>query len=132
MPKHRSYLIRITHPPKCQSCEDNMKLDEYNILLGIPQELPPKRRDYIFRKWEKRGWIKEGEFTDELRRIKDLVINKKHYIHKWDGRVVTVHFIEDQWGIGQSVGILEDHGDNGWHLFTAGTCQHIESSFFLD
>ncbi len=95
-----------------------MKTDEVNLILGIKQDIHPKRHAYIMQKWYKQGLIDKGKPTKELERIKDLIVNKGKYIDKWDGRVVIVHFLQNIWGRSLAAGILEDCGDNGYWFVT--------------
>jgi len=106
-----------------------MKLDEYNLLCDLPQELAPKRREFILKKWEKRGWINRKVFDscfNEFLRIQQIAKNLSEHTWHMDGRVVIVEFLEHPHLV---KGILEDHGDNGWSLYTCSSCQNNTSLY---
>lgn len=93
-----------------------MREDEYNLLIGKfeEQNIPKKRMEYLISKWERKGWCAGKTLTDKFYYVQELALNKRKYMLKYEKHVVVARFI----GSPQAIGILENHGDNGWHLFT--------------
>lgn len=94
-----------------------MKQDEIDFLINGSTNIHHKRLKYILKKWELKGWYKENKQTIELDRIKNLIINKDKLLRELDLHVVII--------INKSlpplIGILDNCGDNGYHLHTKKT-----------
>jgi len=92
-----------------------MKQDEIDLMFGKKTEMHPNRRKFIISKWAKKGWGIAPNYTPEFYRIKDLIENLDEHMDKLEGHVVTMY---SKKYYPPMVGILEYHGDNGWHFYT--------------
>lgn len=92
-----------------------MKQDEIDLMLGKKIEMHPKRRKFILNKWASKGWGVAPNYTETFLKIKSILSKEKRIDNNLDGQVVVMHSTYYP----PMIGILEDHGDNGWHLYTS-------------
>ena len=114
-----------------------MKSDECAYLTGKNIELRPKRRDYLLKKWTRKGWYRESlftsNFTPEGRRIRELILkveNSYDIPEEYDGRVVTVYGKTAWIGHGRA-GIFRNQGDMGWYFYTVLSVRR-KSCWFIE
>ena len=111
-----------------------MRQDEYNTiidpLMALSYNLNPKRSLYLIKKWIKKGWIRKPScatecvypaFTDEFKRIQELVKNKDKYLEELEGQVITIYFIDGN----PMMGILEEDSDGDLYFYTQKSSWYI-------
>ncbi len=120
-----------------------MKQDECDLIIGklavkvpdkvipapgkvipIPIHVPIKRMNWILTKWLRRGWWRPATgLTRQGLRVGGFVRDNERRMPKFDRRVVIVHFKT----MPATIGILMEHGDNGWYFYTQPTLRRRTS-----
>jgi hypothetical protein len=70
-----------------------MKRDEYILLTEQANQdhIHPKRKAYILKKWQKKGWADNSGYTKEFYKIQIAAFSSNDHSVLWHGRVVQLH-----------------------------------------